>query len=139
MIPASLPARRPRQRTQDQKASGSRGAADALGSFHPLDAPSLVASCPPVTVRHAPDVPLRARASPAQPPLGEESEGRPGPSGSIEPAGDLVARFELLEHGILLCADGLHEGAARGEAAAWRDVAPERGTGARDRLEPPSL
>src|SRR2546428_1114781 len=57
----------------------------------------------------------------------------------VQPAGDFVPGLDFLEHGVLLGADRLHEGAARGEAAAGGDVAPERRHRARDRLEPPAL
>src|SRR3990172_512420 len=54
---------------------------------------------------------------------------------SVEPAGHLVAGLDFLERRVLLGARGLHEGAARGEAAAGRDVALEGGDGAADGLQ----
>src|SRR5258707_493722 len=54
---------------------------------------------------------------------------------SVKPAGDLVAGLDFLEHRVLLGADGLHERAARSEAAARRDVPAQRRHRARDRLE----
>ena len=46
-----------------------------------------------------------------------------------------MARLDFLEHRVLLRADGLHERAARSEAAARRDVPAQRRHRARDRLE----
>src|SRR5712692_5901429 len=57
----------------------------------------------------------------------------------VEPAGDFVARLDFFEHGVLLRAHGLYERAARSEAAAGGDVAPQRGDRARDGLEPAPL